>query len=56
MLVQANANVWSITVVGRADGKILVSPVNAPILIYQQILALLREHGRHVEPAVPAGV
>jgi len=54
-IIPANGNVWSVTIVGRADGVVTVSPVNAPIVLHQELLAVLRQHNRKVQPAVPAG-
>lgn len=54
-LIPSTANVWSFTVIGRADGIITVSPVNVPIVLHQELLAVLRRHERKVVPAIPAG-
>lgn len=44
-------NVWSITVTGRADGRITLSPVNAPIELFQ----LIREALAPKAPVVGSG-
>lgn len=52
-IVPATANVWSFTIIGRADGIVTVSPVNVPLGLHQKVMAVLREYDRKVVPAVP---
>lgn len=52
MILQSTANVWSLTIIARADGQITLSPVNVPKELEQTLVELLRRrYGRSL--AVP---